>query len=159
MFESPNPDDSFRSLAEQVLTVALRAVPAAEKGLLMLADTHTGEMQVRAARGQARPVAQVGQHHAALCRFLTGCASQLFYKKFIRKPVEPVALHAHFIKGAGNGQDASHLQTATAASGSTRHGVVNGIFVDALRPAQGSTPVPYVMYYISFPTDADGMSQ
>lgn len=48
------------SLVEQVLTVAMRAVPAAEKGLLLLADPQTGEMQIRAARGYADAALQPG---------------------------------------------------------------------------------------------------
>lgn len=42
-------------LLDQVLTVALRAVPAAEKGMLLISDRATGHMQVRAVRGYTDP--------------------------------------------------------------------------------------------------------
>ncbi len=38
-------------LLDKVLTVAMRAIPAAEKSLLLLTDQSTGQMHVRAARG------------------------------------------------------------------------------------------------------------
>ncbi len=38
-------------LLEQVLTVALRSIPSAERGLLLIADQTAGQMQVRSARG------------------------------------------------------------------------------------------------------------
>src|SRR5512135_2639011 len=42
-------------LLDQALTVALRSIPAAERGMLLMADPANGQMQVRAVRGYADP--------------------------------------------------------------------------------------------------------
>ncbi len=42
-------------LLDQVLTVALRSISTAERGLLIIADPANGQMQVRAARGYVDP--------------------------------------------------------------------------------------------------------
>ncbi len=42
-------------LLEQVLTVALRSIPVAARGMLLIADPANGQMQVRAIRGYSDP--------------------------------------------------------------------------------------------------------
>ncbi len=49
-------------LLDQVLTVALRSVPSAERGILLIADQTTGHMQIRSARGYSDPHLRSGEY-------------------------------------------------------------------------------------------------
>ncbi len=92
-------------LLEQVLTVALRSVPSAERGILLIADHTNGQMQIRSGRGYSD-----ARLHAGQALRLTG-----FLAKAIRERSPILVSDAHGDSALSLGDEIPELRSAQSA--------------------------------------------
>ncbi len=114
-------------LLDQVLTVALRSIPAADRGILLSADQATGKMWVRAARGYGDPRVQPNAF-LRLTRIMAKAVRERAPQRVDDAPAEhPSLLHTDI-------PELRAARSALVAPFVVEGQVLGALWLDSLRP-------------------------